>query len=176
MVNSGKCLGVWFAPPCSSWSTSRRNDGNKAAAPLRDPSNVLGLPGLPPNDKRKVDEANKLVERTVMLALNCILQKVPFAIENPYHSPMWMVPGMKHIISLPGVTCTRVDFCQFGEKYHKKTKLVSYDFDIQSISKVCKTRNGICSRSGEPHELLSGAVECPMTSFTCLTIRFEPEL
>ena len=44
-------------PPCSSWSTSRRNDGNKAAAPLRDPSNVLRLPGLPPNDQREVDEA-----------------------------------------------------------------------------------------------------------------------
>ena len=38
---------------------------------------------------------------------------------------------------------------------------MSFDFDIQSISKVCKTKNGICSRSGEPHELLSGAAGCP---------------
>ena len=161
MVKSGKCLGVWFAPPCSSWSTSRRNDGNKAAMPLRDPSHILGLPGLSANDQRKVSEANLLVERTTQLALNCILQRVPFAIENPYHSLMWMVPGMMHIISLPGVTSTREDFCQYGEKYHKKTKLVSFDLDATSTSKVCKTKDGKCSRSGEPHELLSGAVECP---------------
>ena len=74
---------------------------------------------------------------------------------------MWVVPGMKHITFLPGVTSTRVDFCQHGRTYHTKTKLVSYDFDITSISKVCKTRNGICPRSGEPHELPTGAVGCP---------------
>ena len=129
--------------------------------PLRDPSHVPGLPGFPRNDQRKVTEANQLVEGTTMLALNCILQRVPFAIENPYHSLMWMVPGMKHILSLPGVTSTRVDFCQYGEKYHKKTRLVSYDLDLTAISKVCKTKDGKCSRSGCKHELLSGTVECP---------------
>ena len=71
----------------------------------------------------EVNEANLLVERTRLLALNCILNRVPFAIENPYHSLMWMVPGMKHIISLPGVTCTRVDFCQYGESTIRRRNL-----------------------------------------------------
>ena len=31
MINSGRCLGVWMAPPCATWSTSRRHDEHKGA-------------------------------------------------------------------------------------------------------------------------------------------------
>ena len=81
LVNSGKCLGVWMAPPCSTWSTSRRHDGT-GAPPLRSPDHVMGLPGLSSNDYTKVKEANDMVDRSFKIAANCILNRVPFAIEN----------------------------------------------------------------------------------------------
>ena len=102
-----------------------------------------------------------MVQLAIQIAKNCILMQVPVAIENPYQSTIWGTIGFKNFTNIPGVVSTRVDFCQFGEKYHKKTKLVSFDFDVTSISKVCKTKGGKCPRPGEPHELLSGAVECP---------------
>ena len=38
---------------------------------------------------------------------------------------------------------------------------MNFDFDLTAISNVCKTKDGKCSKSDKPHELLSGAVECP---------------
>ena len=80
LVNSGRCLGVWMAPQCSSWSTSRRNDGS-AAVPLRSAEYIMGLPNLSPSDRRKVGDANNMMDRTVKIAINCILNRVPSALE-----------------------------------------------------------------------------------------------
>ena len=75
---------------------------------------------------------------------------------------MWSTLELKHLAPLPGVRTTRVDFCQYGEEYHKTTKLMSYGFaEIDAIGRRCTGKGGLCSRTGKPHELLSGAVECP---------------
>ena len=119
LINSGKCLGVWFAPPCNSWSTSRRHDG-KGAPPLRSIEHPYGLPSLRAKDRNKVLEANTLMRRTSELATTCILNRVPFVVENPYHSMIWLTTEFRHLAGLPGVLASRVDFCQYGEPYHKK--------------------------------------------------------
>ena len=81
LVNSGRCLGVWMAPVCATWSSSRRHDGQRGAPPLRDADHVMGLPGLSTKNAIKVSQANKIVHRTYQIAVSCMLQRAPFAIE-----------------------------------------------------------------------------------------------
>ena len=117
----------------------------------------MGLPGLSRSDAEKVQEANVLVDRSIKVAINCILMQIPFILENPYHSMMWDVPEMRRLASLPNVDTLRVDFCQFGELYHKKTKLIHYGIDLKGLARTCKAKHGICDRTGEKHELPKGA-------------------
>ena len=162
LINSGKCFGVWFAPPCASWSSSRRHDEHKHAPPLRSAEYVMGLPDLKPKDQAKVMKANAIVRRTYALALSCIINKVPFAIENPYHSLMWSVDSFRHLQSLPSVTTTHVDFCMYGEDDKKSTKILSYGYaNVATFARVCHGKGGMCERTRRPHELLNGVVECP---------------
>ena len=121
----------------------------------------MGLPNLSDNDYVKVREANDMVNRSYKIAINCILNRVPFAIENPFHSMIWDEGNLKSLIKLPGVKASRYDFCQFGEIYHKKTKLIYYGWDLDAKARVCRGHHGTCSRTGEKHVLLTGAVECP---------------
>ena len=162
MINSGRCLGVWLAPPCSSWSSSRRHDEHKGAPPLRSRQHVLGLPSLDSKQRRQVQTANALMQRTCDFAVSSVLNRVPFCIENPDKSLIFDTAQFKHLASLPEVVATRYDFCQFGEPYRKATRLLSYGFPmLSSRARTCSSRGGVCSRTGAEHELLSGLVECP---------------
>ena len=92
----------------------------------------------------------------------CILNAVPFVIENPEKSMIWETVQMRYVAALSNVRQTRYDFCQFGEAYHKATRLLSWGFQhISSRAKTCSGRGGLCSRTGAKHELLKGTVECP---------------
>ena len=165
MINSGRCLGVWMAPPCASWSTSRRNDEHKGAPPLRSKEHMMGLPTLNAKQRRGVAKMNALMIRCYDFAANCILNKVPFAIENPLKSLIWQTQQFLHLANLPGVECTRMDFCMYGEPYHKATRILSWRLgSIGAKAKTCKGRGGLCCRTGLKHELLTGVVECPKES------------
>ena len=37
-----------------------------------------------------------------------------------------------------------MDSCQFGELYHKKTKLLYYGIDLKGVARTYKARNGVC--------------------------------
>ena len=162
LINSGRCLGVWMAPPCSTWSTSRRHDEHKGAPPLRSRDHVMGLPSLDARQRRTVQKANALVQRCTDFAVACILNAVPFAIENPEKSLMWEAVQVRHVAALSNVKRTRYDFCQFGEAYHKATRILSWGYQaIGERARTCSGRGGLCSRTGAAHELLTGVVECP---------------
>ncbi|MDP7647001.1 MAG: hypothetical protein QGH82_02875, partial [Candidatus Woesearchaeota archaeon] len=103
-----------------------------------------------------------MVNRVYSAALLCIVNRTPFAIENPEQSMMWDLTKFKHLEGRPGVVKTTYHYCMFGEKYHKTTKVMSYGFStIATRSTPCNRKNNICSRTGQKHEVLSGTVECP---------------
>ena len=75
---------------------------------------------------------------------------------------MWETAQMRYIAAPSNVRQTRYDFCQYGEAYHKATRILSRGF--QHIDKRAQTRSGRggrCSRTGAEHERLTGTVECP---------------
>ena len=83
----------------------------------------MGFPDLNARDKQRAVEADVLVIRSYDIATNCILQNVPFAMENPFMSLMWQTNDLKHLARLANVMTTRYDFGQYGEPYNKKTKM-----------------------------------------------------
>ena len=101
-------------------------------------STFYGLPSLTAKDREKVREANLLMKRTAEIATTCILNQVPFCVENPFHSMVWLTNELKRLAGLPGVRSHRVDFCQYGEAYHKKTKLLYYGFELSTVAAICK--------------------------------------
>ena len=150
LMNSGKCVGAWFAFLCKSLSTSRRYDGT-GAPPLRDPSHVYGLHNLRPNGQAKVRQANIMAKQTCEIATACALNGVPFAIENAYHSVIWRINVFTHLAGLFGGHAHRVDSCQYGEPYQMKTKLLYYGFNlpIGRIGNYCPKERGaddLCNR------------------------------
>ena len=161
LVNSGNCIGIWMAPPCSSWSTARRRDEHHAP-PLGDAQHLFGFDTLPARDLLKVRQANELMERCYQLAITATLNRVPWAIENPYHSLCWKLPNFQYLARRPGVSTTRYDFCMFGEEYHKSTRILSCGYNsMAQRAKTCPNQRGLCQRTGKPHTPLSGTVDCP---------------
>ena len=104
-----------------------------------------------------------MTQRTIQIAKNCILMQVPVAIENPYQSMIWETMEFKNSMNIPGVVSTRIDFCQYGESHHKKTNIVSFGYpSMEARARTCSGKGGLCSRTGKPHDLLTGVVECPL--------------
>ena len=96
---------------------------------MRSAQHVLGLPDLTPTDAINVQQTNELANRTCLLGLSCIVvDRVPFATENPAHSFLWSAPQFKHLRTRPGVTSTKYCVCRLGEEYLKETTVLSYGF------------------------------------------------
>ena len=81
---------VHLGTPCTSWSRARRLDG-RGPGPLRDDgAHLWGLSGLSAADARKVVVGNRLLEVSMHLVQACIDAEVPWSLENPASSRLWL--------------------------------------------------------------------------------------
>ena len=143
---------VWMGTPCSSWSRAR--DHGPGPPPLRSDQHVLGLPGLSPKCQASVDVGNALMKFTASIMDLCKSVKVPFGVENPHRSRLWLAPAM--IKASRGCLHTVTDVCQWGQPFRKRTTFISCNVDLGALSRLCQGKHGICSRSGAHHIQLSG--------------------
>ena len=83
LINSGRCLGVWMAPPCSTWSPSRRNDEHKGAPPLRSHDHIMGLPGL--DNHQRIPQLQRSLRGTSQAARrsSCFTETIPANSKRP---------------------------------------------------------------------------------------------
>ena len=160
---------VFFGTPCTTFSRARKNDGGPP--PLRDDGpNLGGFPGLPPRDAAKVQEGNRLLEVTHRLALACIAAGVPFMIENPESSRIWLTPALQDLYGR-GARHQVAHYCQYGTPWKKPTRFLSHGLNIApDFFKQCNGCNGRCSASGKQHLPLVGMDDAG----TFLTKRAEP--
>jgi len=146
---------VWLGHPCSSWSRARRNDG-RGPPPLRDDHEFLmGFLGLGDKDKIKVSQGNRMLHFCSRVIDACIQHKVAWALENPATSRVWLTKPMKNL-EKQGHLFVTLDFCQFGEPWRKRTKIIHGNIDLSSIGKLCQGKGGVCSRTGKKHIQLVG--------------------
>ena len=81
-LRSGKCAGIWFGTPCTSFSRARDRSGRIRGDTGLD---VYGLRNLSERDRQKVCEGNLLASITVALCQCAQLHGVPWFVENPLH-------------------------------------------------------------------------------------------
>ena len=160
-IAAGWILGLHLAPPCNSWSRARCMPGGPPM--LRTAGAVLGLLGLAAHDLEKVRLGNATMRATVSIAAACIAQRVPFCVENPATSFLWLAPSMQWLARRQGVQLSRTDFCAFGTPWRKRTSLLHFGLDASQFVRVCHRRGGLCEFSHKPHQILSG--QCSTGTF-----------
>ncbi len=99
------------------------------------------------------------------LCCKAISHNVPFAIENPRRSLLWQMPLMKELAARTDVNSSRHDYCQFGTKWMKPTKLMARGNPLLHLDQVvCQAARNeadpggptVCSRTNAPHTMLDG--------------------
>ena len=140
--------------PCSTWSRARRNDG-KGPGPLRSDTWLYGFPDLSPANASKVQEANNALKHIRRITALCMRRRVPFVIENPLTSRLWLTREIGAMRKEGCVDCD-LDFCQFGTPWRKRTRLISSCSALSSLSNTCQLKSGRRCKSGKRHIQLVG--------------------
>ena len=136
----GAFLGVGAAPDCSSFS--------RAITPaVRDRDHPEGLPGITQSMHLKVLRGNQHAAFTLSVLKECRAQSLPYWLENPDGSFLWLQPQwIAAGFALPD-RCFRFDMCIFHTPWRKRTRVVT-STDLAGIRELC--------RGGHKHQVLRG--------------------
>jgi hypothetical protein len=157
-ISSGAVAGIWLGTPCTSWSRARHGPAESNWGPLRDNSNIMGLPNFRPKDHDKVRVGNATMKCTSQVIKLCIKLRVPCFFENPAGSMMWLAPKIAILCGDPCHNLSITDFCQHGARWRKRTRVSSWHaIDCPKFKTTCSGRKGICSATGKPHVIFKGA-------------------
>ena len=97
-----------FAPPCRTLTEARRTDHHGSAKVLR---SIQYPEGWGDGD---ADEANRIVERMVMLCLILVGRGKTFSIENPFGSFLWLLRVMQKLMKLRDAELVLLHQCCYG--------------------------------------------------------------
>ena len=114
---------------------------------LRSAVEVMGLPALAGGNLAKVVLGNKTLRSSISIAAACLAQRVPFCVENPSTSFMWLAPAMLWLGRRHAVNQSITDFCGYGMPWRKRTGLMHFMLEESKFTKVCHRRGGLCSFS-----------------------------
>ena len=155
-LRAGWVSGLLGGFPCCSWSLARNRPNGPAT--LRTAEHVMGLPDRLPHDQAAIELGNAQVQFIARVIRACQAMRTPALFENPWSSWAWKTSLLIAARSLPGVRLVRTDQCLWGAPWRKATGLLAVWCDTLPLERVCRTR-GVCSRTGKPHEILSGKDE-----------------
>jgi hypothetical protein len=162
----------WFVhmgPPCATFSLARWPR-------LRSAAHMWGLPSLKPHVVKLARDGSLLCCVAVEVARLCHSLDIGFVIENPMSSMMWNFPPMVDLLGREGVVSIILDYCQYGERWRKSTRLVSNREELLALSRRCSGSFRRCSSTGHEHQVLRGAspsgelwtkVACPYPRALC---------
>ena len=137
---------VWLAPPCGTFSRARDRPlpaaairaGARTPAPLRSDVHPLGLPSLSGDPFERVAKANALAAYAAACGEWCAERGVPFAIENPATSRLWLLPCFQRLRQNPGVFTVTFHHCRWGGKRPKHTMLVTSLPALRRLTAFCE--------------------------------------
>ena len=91
--------------------------------------------------------------------------KVPFYLENPRSSRIWMWPTIRKIMRDPLSAIILVDYCQFGTPWKKPTQVLCWGNPhiTSADNRTCKGKNGHCPKNNSQHAKLNGRDPCAQT-------------
>ena len=142
--------------PCSSFSRARDRPGGPP--PLRTDSMPMGRTALRPGDAARVTVGNVLLRFSCRVLLLAVQYRMPFTLENPKTSRIWLTPPLLRILRNRCCVVCDVDFCMFGTRWRKPTRVLSVHLALDGLQqyRCCGTKRGPCSRTGKPHVPLIG--------------------
>jgi len=156
-IAAGWVQAVHMGVICSSWSRARCAPGGPP--PLRSAEHLMGLPvGLLRHESEtwKINLGNNTMKFCVSVAWTCLIHMIPFTIENPSTSMIWITKSMQALTRRRAVRVIDTDFCQWGMPWQKRTRFLGAFCDLSGLAKRCAKHNGLCSRSKAPHQKLQG--------------------
>ncbi|CAK0788060.1 unnamed protein product [Prorocentrum cordatum] len=155
-ISRKEVAGVHVGLDCKTWSRARKNDG-RGPPPLRDDANVHGLPRLAAADAEKVRIANRLLANVLRLLAAAVEAGVPFSLENPRSSRLWLVPELLDRAREAHAEWASVDYCQYQVPWKKSTTfLLSNWLPAQPSLRLCTGCQKRCSATGKAHITLKG--------------------
>ena len=112
-----KILGSMLAPPCSLHFRIQQisSDG-----PLRTPEHPTGVPGLIGKRLERVLLGNRTAQACARLCRIFSRAGVPFIVENPALSFIWLQPEFVALLRDPCVLLVQPDQCLFGTAWRKR--------------------------------------------------------
>ena len=154
-MRAGKIRGGHLGP-CHSFTRAR--DHPPGPPPLRSNNQPLGLRNLSLKDSVKVRTGNSLMRFSVRAMTLAIGLRVPFTMENPRTSRIWLCPSVLHLLRRPQCRIAFTEFCQFGTPWRKSTQFAGANICLDSIAsyRCLGVKKGFCSFTGCRHVVLSG--------------------
>ncbi len=129
-----------------------------------------------PHDQTKIVQGNKTMQATASLLRACLRANVPCALENPCGSRLFRVRPIAALCRHPQTTPHVCDFCQYGSLYRKRTKLMLWGCGtLKLLQSRCSGKGGLCSRTGQHHQILQGNVPGSRILMTALAEPYPVE-
>ena len=156
-IRGGSILGLHLSPPCASFSHAR--DAPPGPPPLRSdsrPLGPLGLPGLAPGTKWKVEQGNLFMRFSARVLGLCWQHRVPATLEHPACSRLWMCPPIQALRKKPHVTIVDTHYCAWGKPFKKPTAFLGIYVALDRVgARKCLSKR-ICHFTQRPHVPLQG--------------------
>lgn len=152
-----RVAGSMQAPPCSSLS---RIQQISALGPLRTSEFPLGVPDLSEERQARVQIGNKCAAACAFLCRIFLKCGIPFIVENPGLSFLWLLPEFQKLLAHPDVVLVQADQCLFGTRWRKRTGFLCGHIDRCDLEKLqckCASKGGRCDRTGKRHQHLIGS-------------------
>ena len=155
-ITSGVVRGGHLGTPCNSFSRARDRPGGPPR--LRTDDKPLGLDGLRDVDAGKVRVGNTLMYFSCRILRLAMFWRIPFTLENPERSRLWLCPAVKSLLRRRGTSSVVVHFCAFGTSWKKPTRFFGVNVELDILQQyICKSsKRGLCAYSGKPHVALMG--------------------
>ena len=153
------CSGM-FHTPCTTFCIARDRNSQ-----IRTRDFPMGLPAefLSEKQAQQVKDGNETMFATVRLVREFDRLKLPWAIENPLSSRLWLTAGIKSLMNGEHVQFIKLHMCQFGSKWKKPTGILCGNMPshmLDDLHRLCSCQGSICSRTHKPHLQLTGTAPC----------------
>ena len=137
----------------------------------------MGLPDVSDRDRVKLHIGNATMLSSVHIIKAALKMQIPAILENPHSSRIFKARAMRNILRHRDYVEHVVDFCQYGARWRKRTRLASWAVGhTPLLSKKCCGRNGICSATNRPHIVLQGTDKVSKKLWTQIAQLYPPKL
>ena len=150
LISAGAFLGVGAAPECASFS--------RAVTPaVRSRDFPLGLKNISVRMAEKVRIGNLHAEFTFGIITLCIALSLPYWLENPDGSFLWLLPQWMASGICSGERAYRFDMCHYKTAWRKRTRIIT--------NTLLQNKRVLCC-GGHTHQTLRGRSTTHRASWT----------